>query len=141
MREMIAVWIAVMTGILVCVLAVQFALIQNQATRSPGIMTPVDVEKKTANLPVSITHTRETLDLELGRALYDLLRCRACHSIKGEGNRRNPLDGAGKQLNEEEIRQWILAPGEIDPGTGKPDYTYLSQEQVKLLVKYVKSLK
>jgi len=141
MREMIAVWMAVMTGILVCVLAVQFALIQNQASRSPDLMTPGVVEKTTVILPTPITHTRDTLDLELGRALYDLLRCRACHSIKGEGNRRNPLDGAGKKLNEEEIRQWILAPGEIDPGTGKPDYTYLSQEQVKLLVKYIQSLK
>jgi len=36
-------------------------------------------------------------------------------TIAGVGNRRYPLDGVGPKLTEEEIRQWIVAPRDMNP--------------------------
>jgi hypothetical protein len=141
MRELIAKWMAAFTGLLVCILAVLFALIQNQPTPSVGASAPGGVAHPGVRAQAPSKLSRDDIDAELGRTVYDLLRCRTCHSIAGEGNRRNPLDGVGNRLDAEEIREWVLAPGEIDPDIMKPDFTFLSTDQVNLLVKYIQSLK
>ena len=141
MRELIAKLMAMLTGLLVCILAVLFALIQNQGQKTAGSPSMVNESFSEAGKEMPSRPIRDKIDLELGRTIYVTLKCGTCHSVAGEGNRRNPLDGAGKRLDEEEIRQWVLAPGEIDPDIRKPDYSYLSQDQLDLLVNYIQSLK
>ena len=141
MRELLAKWMAGLTALMVCILAVLFAFIQNPGgTGAVGVIPAVeDLPGWDRDAPSRLIH--DSIDIELGKALYATLRCRGCHSIGGEGNRRNPLDGAGSRLDAGEVRQWVLAPGEIDPDIRKPDYTFLSEDQVTLLVKYIMSLK
>jgi hypothetical protein len=140
-RELMAIWMAVVTGLMVIVLAVLFALIQNPGPtfRVPSISPEKDLPGEGAQMPSRFFH--DEIDIELGKVLYDTLKCRTCHSVGGEGNRRNPLDGAGSRLETDEIRQWIVSPREIDPDVRKPDYSHLSEDQVDLLVKYVRSLR
>jgi len=140
MRERIAKWMALLTGILVFIMAILFALIQNQPSPPAGASVPGTVDQPGSDLHETSEMTHDEIDAALGRVVYDLLNCRRCHSIAGEGNRRNSLDGAGKRLTSEEIREWILAPDQIDPNIRKPDYTFLSPDQVNYLVKYIESL-
>jgi mono/diheme cytochrome c family protein len=140
MRILLAKWMALLTGILVFMMAILFALVQNQPAPSAGVPVPESVDQPRSDLQETAEISRDKIDAALGQVVYDLLGCRSCHSIAGEGNRRNPLDGAGKNLTSEEIREWILAPDKMDPNIRKPDYTFLSPDQVNLLVKYIKSL-
>lgn len=78
---------------------------------------------------------------ELGAKVYEEQRCRLCHSIAGEGNKRNPLDGVGSRLDEAAIRKWIVAPAEMDPKVKKKAYDSLAAEQLDALVRYMQSLK
>jgi hypothetical protein len=36
-----------------------------------------------------------------------------CHSIAGKGSKANSLDGVGKKLTADDIRQWIIKPTEM----------------------------
>ena len=141
MRELLAKWMAALTGLLVCILAVLFALIQNQDQKTAGSPSMVNESFSEEGKEMPSRPVRDKIDLELGRTIYLILKCGTCHSVAGEGNLRNPLDGAGKRLDEEEIRHWVLAPGDFDPDIRKPDYSYLSRDQLYLLVNYIQSLK
>ena len=83
---------------------------------------------------------------ERGQALYADQRCRLCHSIGDEGNKRGPLDGVGERLSAEELELWLVDPQQMTEKTGatrKPDmpaYTRLSQEEIDVLVAYMLSL-
>lgn len=79
--------------------------------------------------------------VEQGQKVYRELRCQTCHSIAGVGNRRNPLDGVGSRLTEEQIRTWIVAPKEMKPDVRKPAYPKLAKERLEALVAYLASLK
>jgi cytochrome c2 len=79
--------------------------------------------------------------VQAGEKVYAELKCRLCHSIGGQGNRRNPLDGVGSRLDEESIRTWIIAPQEMDPKVKKKSYGDLPAEQLEALVSYLQSLK
>ena len=45
-----------------------------------------------------------------GAQVYAAQKCQTCHSIAGKGKKTNPLDGIGKKLSADEIRQWIVDP-------------------------------
>jgi mono/diheme cytochrome c family protein len=78
--------------------------------------------------------------LDRGREVYKQQRCQTCHAIDGVGNRRYPLDGVGARLTEEQIRQWIVAPREMDPKVRKRAYDKLPKEDLDALVAYMRSL-
>ncbi len=140
MRELLARWIAGMTGVAVCGMAVIFALIQNAEPGEKRVRTTLQVNLPAWDGTTSPSHVQDQIDLEMGRILFQALRCPDCHALSGKGNRRPSLDGIGGRLSEEEMRTWILAPREMDPEVVKPDYSYLSRGQVDLLVRYLKSL-
>src|SRR4029453_4332747 len=48
-----------------------------------------------------------------GESVYGAQKCQTCHAIAGKGNKKNPLDGVGKKLTADEIRQWIVNPTEM----------------------------
>jgi len=140
MRERLAKWMAILTGVLVCIIVVLFSLVQNQAVRGDKGTEGGSAAYPGGPLRGSSEWTPDEMETALGKVVYDHLRCRMCHSIAGDSDRGYPLDGVGRRLTGQEIRQWILAPGEIDPSIEKPDYNFLSPDQIDYLVKYIQSL-
>lgn len=82
----------------------------------------------------------QTAQIARGKQVYEARRCRVCHSIEGVGNKRSPLDGVGSRLSEDDVRKWIVAPGEMDPKVRKRAYK-LSKHDLEALVAYMMSLK
>ena len=73
---------------------------------------------------------------------------RSATAIAGKGNKQNPLDGVGKKLTADEIRQWIVHPTEMTAktkSTKKPPmpakYGTLPAADLDALVAYMQSLK
>jgi mono/diheme cytochrome c family protein len=87
-------------------------------------------------------------DAAKGQAVYTAQKCSMCHAIEGKGNKANPLDGVGKKLSADEIRQWITTPKEMTAkakSTKKPpmpaNYSKLPAADLDALVAYLQSLK
>lgn len=83
-----------------------------------------------------------------GQEVYAAQKCSVCHSTAGKGNKANPLDGVGKKLSADEIKQWITNPTEMtakSKSTKKPPmpakYGKLPAADVDALVAYMQSLK
>src|SRR5262245_14541797 len=83
-----------------------------------------------------------------GAQVYAAQKCQVCHSIAGKGGKSSPLDGAGKKLTADEIRQWITNPTEMTAKTKsnkKPPmpakWAGLPAADLDALVAYVSSLK
>lgn len=85
--------------------------------------------------------------IEHGQKVYAAQKCRTCHSIAGQGQKKGPLDEVGSKLTEGEIREWIVNATEMTKktkSTRKPlmkNYSKLPKEDVDGLVEYMKSLK
>jgi mono/diheme cytochrome c family protein len=82
-----------------------------------------------------------------GEAVYAEQKCSLCHSIAGKGNAKGSLDGVGKKLSAEDIKQWIVNPKEMTAKTKserKPPmkaYPNLPPADVDALVAYLQTLK
>src|SRR5262245_54864690 len=83
-----------------------------------------------------------------GQEVYTAQKCQVCHQIAGKGNKANPLDGVGKKLTADEIREWITHPTEAAAkakSTKKPPmpakYASLPKADLDALVAYMQSLK
>ena len=86
--------------------------------------------------------------IKRGLEVYNAQKCQVCHGIAGKGSKTNPLDGVGKKLTADEIRQWITAPTEMSAkvkSTKKPPmqdkYGSLPAADIDGLVAYMQSLK
>lgn len=79
--------------------------------------------------------------LERGARVYGELRCRACHAIGGEGNKRHPLDGVGARLDARALRTWVVAPKEMNPKVRKPAHSTLPDADLEALIAYLASLR
>jgi mono/diheme cytochrome c family protein len=97
---------------------------------SPGVLSAQDADKA-----------------KRGEAVYAEQKCSLCHSIAGKGNAKGSLDGVGKKLSAEEIKQWIVNPKEMTAKTKaerKPPmkaYPNLPAADVDALVAYLQTLK
>ena len=87
-------------------------------------------------------------DAAKGQGVYDAQKCSVCHAIGGKGNKASPLDGVGKKLSADEIKQWIVNPTEMTAkakSTKKPPmpnrYGKLPAADLDSLVAYLASLK
>jgi mono/diheme cytochrome c family protein len=87
-------------------------------------------------------------DAAKGAAVYAAQKCMMCHAIEGKGNKAHPLDGVGKKISADEIRQWIVNPTEMTAktkSTAKPPmpnrYGKLPAADLDALVAYMQSLK
>jgi mono/diheme cytochrome c family protein len=87
---------------------------------------------------IGATTTAAAQSVEAGKMVYTAQKCNICHSVAGVGNKKGPLDGVGKKLSADEIRNWIVdAPGM----TAKMKAFKLSKEDTDALVAYMQSLK
>jgi mono/diheme cytochrome c family protein len=87
-------------------------------------------------------------DVKKGEQVYTAQKCATCHSIAGKGSKKSPLDGVGKKLTADEIRQWIVQPKEMTAktkSTKKPPmpakYSGIPAADLDALVAYLASLK
>ena len=86
--------------------------------------------------------------IKKGAEVYAAQKCQICHAIAGKGGKANPLDGVGKKLSADDIRQWITHPTEMTAkakSTKKPPmpnkYGSLPAADLDALVAYMASLK
>lgn len=83
-----------------------------------------------------------------GETVYAAQKCSMCHSVGGKGSKTSVLDGVGKKLSADEIREWITHPTEMTAktkSTKKPPmpakYGKLPAADIDALVAYLQSLK
>lgn len=134
MRERLALGLAALSGVLVVMMAVGFALLQtDRPVREPVAAAPEEPEAEPR--------------LAEGRAVYDAQDCARCHSIEGRGNPRAPLDGVGARRDRDELRAWITAPPEMEEQMSsrafgaKQEYQELPEDELAALVDYLASLR
>lgn len=139
MRELIAKRIALSTGLLVVLMAIGFATLQNHIrTGRPLTLEPIEP------LPIEAIDQQA---IEKGKAVYEAEFCATCHSIAGQGHERHPLDGVGARLRADEIHLWIAPSDELE--SKLPDRVYktkqrfheLSADELDALVQYMRSLR
>jgi mono/diheme cytochrome c family protein len=142
MRILFAKLLVGVTGLLIVVLAILFAVIRNPSDDAQA-RAPEQVTLTTPEAGVVAPTTKDAnsqapqaATIARGRAVYAEQRCRVCHSIEGEGNTRSPLDGVSGRLTEKEIRLWIVAPQAMNPNVAKRAYQ-LSDEDLNALVAYL----
>jgi len=142
MREKWARRIVLLTASIVLLLAFVFARIQN-----PGQAT--DTTKSREQLSSSERKQSVVLDskdIEIGRHIYMQQSCGLCHSIAGQGNPRNPLDGVGTKRNASELRNFITGADTLQGllttsiRKMKQRYRELSADDLDALVIYMQSL-
>jgi cytochrome c553 len=143
MREKWARRIALLTSLLILVLAVIFSLIQNP-TISTGVADE-STEMPSVNIRGSAAPNPE--HIEAGRQIYKQLACARCHSIAGKGNPRYPLDSVSVKHSADELRNWIIGADTLRGSLPayilklKKKYRDLSDHDFDMLVIYMQSLR
>ena len=143
MREKLARYIALLTGVLVVLLAAMFAKLQNPSP--PSI--PVSEADRPAlpTMPPDIDAKKQAL-IAAGRRVFEAQGCMGCHAAAGKGNPRSPLDGVGKRRTAQAIQQWITAPAELKDQMpawvfeAKQAYRHLPADDLAALIAYLQSL-
>ena len=66
-----------------------------------------------------------------------------CHQIAGQGNPKNPLDGVGSKLTEDQAKKWIRTPKEMNAKSTMMAYPVakISDSDLNDLAAYMLSLK
>ena len=132
MREKWARRIVFLTALIVLLLAFVFARIQNPET-------DISTERK----PSVVLDSKA---VETGRQIYEQQGCGFCHSIDGQGNPRNPLDGVGTKRTASELRNFITGADTLEElltmsiRNMKQRYRELSAAELDALVIYMQSL-
>jgi mono/diheme cytochrome c family protein len=84
-------------------------------------------------------------ELNDGPLIFEKQKCHTCHSFKGRGNVRSPLDGVSKRLSPDEQREWITGTGSAAPVLPvavvrrKANYLKLSEAELSALIRYLSS--
>lgn len=136
MRELIASIVCVLTVSIIILLSGISASRQGQ---------PVPAIQKTNDHKLIESPTPTSAELDDGQVIFEKQRCHTCHSFKGRGNDRSPLDGVAKQLSPEELREWITGTGSAAPLLSpairrrKANYLQLTDAEITALIRYLSS--
>jgi len=137
MREQWARRIVFFIGVLILLLAIMFAYLQN-----PIIGTDV-----TENSEQATALEFEPERIEAGRKVYKQQTCSRCHSIAGEGNPRNPLDNVGARRSAEELRHYTVGADVVKEKLPeylsklKQRYRLIPIDELDALIIYLQSLR
>lgn len=129
-RETAAAVTASQTGLLIFIMVLLFALLNDPGTGLAGGPPPFLDDPDEPVSPL----------VEEGWRVYQTERCSRCHSIAGEGSPRYPLDGTADRRDALELRLWVVAPREMQPGVRKRAYDHLSEDEVEALVAFLQML-
>ena len=145
MRKKWAIYIALLTGVFVVLLAAMFAAIQNPP-QPPATTVGKAGDRPAPPAALSEPDVEKQALIAAGRRVFEAQGCMGCHSIAGEGNPRSPLDGLGERRAAQAIRQWILAPAELKGQLpvwsfqAKQAYRNLPAADLDALVAYLQSV-
>ena len=96
----------------------------------------------------TLAAAQDAAQIKHGQEVYAAQKCQQCHSIAGKGKKQNPLDGVGKKLSADEIKQWIVDPvamaKKVESKKKPPmqnKYSKLPAADIDALVAYMVSLK
>jgi cbb3-type cytochrome oxidase cytochrome c subunit len=77
-----------------------------------------------------------------GRELINSSGCKGCHKIEGQGGSLGPaLDGVGKRLTPEQLRQQLVNPKARNPSSTMPSFSHLPNKDIQALVDFLEGLK
>jgi mono/diheme cytochrome c family protein len=133
MREKWARTIAILTGAIIVLLSVGFALLQNPPGTAPEAPAPVAM----------------ALDPQVvarGRQVFEEQNCMRCHSVGGEGSPRSPLDHSAAELDADQLLAFTVGSESVAdalaPRTlaAKRPYQELPAVDLEALVAYLQSL-
>jgi len=142
MREKWARLIVLFTGLIVLLLAMVFAFVQNPNKTSTVLKSEQQISSTTSTMDqksVGLNSAR----IEEGRKIYQEQNCSACHSIAGKGNPRTPLDSVGTRRTAEELRNWVTGSDKLQGLLPdrirrlKQKYKELSDDELDALVSYL----
>ena len=71
----------------------------------------------TVSLATATTLRAGQGDAKRGQEVYTAQKCQGCHAIGGKGYKANPLDGVGKKLTSDQIREVKNAGQTNEPAT------------------------
>lgn len=143
MRELWARRIVLFTAIIVILLAIVFASIQNP-------VDSINTQNKSNQPPFAKRTQSIDFDpqyIELGRKIYMQQNCSFCHSIAGQGNPQNPLDGVGIKRSVNDLRQFIIGSESVqgllpeNVKKFKQRYKKLAEDEIDALIVYLQSLR
>ena len=140
MREIWARRIALLTGLVILALVILFARTQNlgHASEPDGQLAS----------ETDVTGVRfDAESIAAGEIVYAREGCVRCHSVAGQGNPRNPLDGVGSKHSSDTMVDWIIGAETLSgvlPDRAlarKQRYQKLSAEDLRVLSIYMQSLR
>lgn len=105
MREQIARLVCGLSLATVIALAWLFAVRHNPPL--PATPPPLVPTHQAAQPAVNASPAQ----LARGQALFSELECTTCHSLRGQGNPRRPLDDVRRRRSPNEISDWITGTG------------------------------
>ncbi|MFQ5846543.1 MAG: cytochrome b N-terminal domain-containing protein [Candidatus Methylomirabilales bacterium] len=80
--------------------------------------------------------------LAIGRRVFEVQGCAACHVLKGTGSAAGPdLTRVGARRDVTWLKRFIKDPGAVRPGSAMPPYGELPADELDALTKYLASLK
>jgi hypothetical protein len=132
LRETRAKLLAVLTAVLVVLLAALFAWLRNvQAPAKPPPEAPA------AATPAVV--------VDVGEHAFERLNCTMCHAIAGRGNPARPLDGVGGRMDPAVIRAWAIGAGaardQLPAGIARIKARAADDPDLDALVDYLAHLK
>jgi cytochrome c553 len=150
MRERIAVGVSVLAAALLVSLSAVFARSQNPPGDAGGSggaeLAEVGGSGGAEPALPAVVHTLSA-DSVGGRAVFVANGCARCHSVAGEGNARNPLDGVGARRTLEELRAWTVGAealaDSLPPSAyrAKQAFQQVPEEELAQLIAYLSSLR
>ncbi len=92
---------------------------------------------------VAVAFSAPQANAKKGEEVYAKQNCKLCHSIANVGNKKNPLDGVGAKLTEDQLKKWVRTPKEMNPKTLMAAYpaSKISDADLADLVAYMLTLK
>jgi len=136
LRQTRAEVLALLTGVLVVLLAALFAWLRNVPV--PAMAPP---EAPTTSAPAGVADPR----LDQGRRAFERLNCAMCHAVAGRGNPASPLDGVGGRMDPAAIRAWTTGTGiareQLPPGIVRMKTPAATDPDLDALVDYLATRK
>lgn len=89
-------------------------------------------------MSTSTSYAEDTTALDL----IHIQGCKGCHRMNAQGGTSGPaLDGIGKRLTYEQIKQKILNPKKNKSTSTMPDYRHLTPIELDQLIDYLAHLR
>jgi cytochrome c2 len=95
----------------------------------------------------TLGYSQDAKKVERGKQLFVEQKCKMCHSVGEEGNKKGPLDDVGSKLSAAQVKEWLVNPKEAAAkakAERKPpmrSFASLPAEDVDALVAYLGTLR